>query len=88
MTDLEDPNERSRIIHESNQVRETLSNKYTKLFSSDESPLNYDVESMESVTTDKLESSMRHVSSNKGLGMKCLPDIVFKLLYSDLKKKT
>lgn len=74
--EIEDPLEQGQVIHDPAKLRSVLSNKYRELFMSDSPRDPFAVEAIDPTSLEEVGLSVAMISSNKGLGMDCIPDTI------------
>ena len=76
---IENPEVPGEIVHDPQTVRSLISTKYRQLFNSDSGRLAFDVGHIEAVSQDELETSAAMVSTGKGIGIDCIPDVILSI---------
>jgi len=74
--EIEDPTEQGHVINDPVQLRAILSNKYKEHFMSDSPRKPFFVGPIDPISPEELDLSVALISSNKGLGVDCIPDTI------------
>ena len=85
--EIEDLQEGRHIIHDPVELRGILSNKYSELFMSESPRVPVVLEEIESTSLKGVACSVAAISSNKGLGIDCIPDTILQDDRPEIREK-
>jgi len=87
LQEIEDPLNPGTILYESEKIRPVISRKYRSLFLSDAARTLLTVPDIKPLSLEKLLKAAKSISTGKGLGMDCIPDVLLKLAVPEVSQK-
>ncbi len=85
--EIEDPQEEGCVIHDPAKLQAVLSNKYKELFMSDSPRDPFMFEEIEPTSLEEVTLSVALISSNRGLGIDCVPDTILQDDRPEIREK-
>lgn len=85
--EIEDPLAQGQVISDPNKLREILSTKYCELFTSHGQVTCFEVGYIEPTSWAEVAEAAELVSTNKGLGTDCIPDLILSIRNPALRLK-
>jgi hypothetical protein len=85
--ELDDPSEPGQTIYDPERLRKILSDKYQDLFMTKSNRAPFVIENIEPTSPEEVNLSIKLISSNKGLGVDCIPDTILQDARTEIRDK-